>query len=60
MFDEGEESRSDLVHRIHGTRIDSDGKVHFPFVRDLEKFHSCWLSGWKVVPMESIGSVGHE
>ena len=92
MLDEGEESRSDLVHRIHWTRIDSDGKVHFPFVilyegvesgsdgvhrihwtridfdgkvhflcvEELEKFHSCWMRGWKVVPMESIGSIGHE
>ena len=33
---EGVESRSDGVHRIHWTRIDSDGKVHFPFVRDLD------------------------
>ena len=37
MLDEGVESRSDGVHRIHWTRIDSDGKVHFLFVRDLEK-----------------------
>ena len=41
MLDEGEERFSDLVHRIHWTRIDSDGKVHFLFVRDLDKFHSC-------------------
>ena len=33
MLDEGVESRSDGVHRIHWTRIDSDGKVHFSFVR---------------------------
>ena len=33
------ESRSDGVHRIHWTRKDSDGKVHFLFVRDVEKFH---------------------
>ena len=39
------ESRSDGVHRIHWTRIDSDGKVHFLFVRDLEKFRSCWMKG---------------
>ena len=45
---------------MHWTRIDSDGKVHFLFVRDLEKFCSCWMSGWKVIPLESIGSVGHE
>ena len=60
MLDEGVESRSDGVHRIHWTRTDSDGKVHFLFVRDLEKFRSCWMRGWKVVPMESIGSIGHE
>ena len=60
MSDEGVESRSDGVHRIHWKRIDSDGKVHFLFVRDLEKFRSCWMRGSKVVPMESIGSIGHE
>ena len=60
MLDEGVESRSAGVHRIHWTRIDSDGKVHFLFVRDLEKFRSCWMRGSKVVPMESIGSIGHE
>ena len=49
MLDEGEESRSDLVHRIHWTRIDSDGKVHFLFARELDKFHSCWMRGRKVV-----------
>ena len=60
MMDEEVESRSDGVHRIHWTRIDSDGKVHFLFVRDLEKFRSCWMRGWKVVLMESIGSIGNE
>ena len=60
MLDEGVESRSDGVHRIHWKRIDSDGKVHFLFVRDLEKFHACWMRGWKVVPMESIGSIGNQ
>ena len=60
MLDEGVESRSDGVHRIHWTRIDSGGKVHFLFVTDLEKFRSCWMREWKVVPMESIGSIGHE
>ena len=30
---------------IHWTQIDSDGKVHFLFVRDLEKFRSCWMKG---------------
>ena len=54
------ESRSDGVHRIHLTRIDSDGKVHFLFVTDLEKFRSRWIRGWKVVPIESVGSIGHE
>ena len=29
MLDEGVESRSDGVHRIHRKRIDSDGKAHF-------------------------------
>ena len=100
MLDEGVESHSDGVHRIYWTRIGSDGKVHFVFVRDLKKFRSCWMKGveslsdgvhrihWtridsygkvhfsirerlrkiplmldeggKVVPMESIGSIGHE
>ena len=52
--------KSYQVYWMHWTRIDSDGKVHFLFVRDLEKFRSCWMRGWKVVPMESIGSIGHE
>ena len=52
--------KSYQVYWIHWTRIDSNGKVHFLFVRDLEKFRSCWTRGWKVVPMESIGSIGHE
>ena len=34
MLDEGVEGRSYGVHRIHWTRIDSHGKVHFLFVRD--------------------------
>ena len=67
MLDEGVESRSDGVHRIHWTRIDSDGKVHFS-IRErlrmiplmLDGFHSCYMRGWKVVPMESIGSIGNE
>ena len=54
------ESRSDGVRRIHWTRIDSDGKVHFLFVTDLEKFRSCWMRAWKVVLMESIGSISNE
>ena len=33
----GRKSRSDGVHLIHWKRIDSDGKVHFLFVRDLKK-----------------------
>ena len=45
MLDEGVESCSDGVHRIYWTRIDLDAKVHFLFVRDLEKFHSCCLRG---------------
>ena len=60
MLVEGVESRSDGVHRIHCTRIDFDGKVYFLCVRELEKFHSCWMRGWKVVPMESIGSIGRK
>ena len=60
MLDEGVESISDGVHRIHWTGIDSDGKVCFLFVRDLENFHSCWMRGWKVVPNEFIVSIGHE
>ena len=35
-------------------------KFVFLFVRDLEKVHTCWISGQKVVPTESIGSIGHE
>ena len=38
MSDEGVESRSDGIHRIHWRRSDSDGKVHDLFVRVLEKF----------------------
>ena len=60
MLDEGMESRSDGVHRIHWTRIDSDGKVDFLFVRDLEKFRSCWMRAWNVVLMESIGPISNE
>ena len=52
--------KSYQVYWMHWTRIDSDGKVYFLFLRDLEKFRSCWMRGWKVVPMESIGSIGHE
>ena len=37
MLDEGVKSRSDGVHRIHWTRKDSNGKVHFLFLRDLRK-----------------------
>ena len=67
MLDEGLESRSDGVHRIHWKRIDSDRKVRFsirvrlrmiPLI--LDRFHSCYMRGWKVVPMESIGSIGNE
>ena len=35
MLDEGVASRSDGVHRIHWTRIESDRKVHFLFVKDF-------------------------
>ena len=34
MLDEGVESCSDGVHRIHWTQIHSDGKVHFPPILD--------------------------
>ena len=37
MLYEEVESRSDGVHSINWTRIDSTGKVYFLFVRDLEK-----------------------
>ena len=37
MSDEGVESRSDGVHRIHWKRIDSDGKVHFSIRERLTK-----------------------
>ena len=36
MFDEGVESRSDGIHRIHWKRTDSVGKVHDLFVRGLK------------------------
>ena len=53
------ESRSDGVHRIHWTQIDSDGKVHFLFVRDLEKFRSCWMGrgGGGKIPLMLDGGV---
>ena len=38
MLYEGVKSRSDGVHRIHWTQVDSIGKAYFLFVRDLEKF----------------------
>ena len=60
MLDNGVESSSDGIHRIHWRRTDSDGKVHVPFVRYLEKFHPRWLRGQKVSPIESIGSIGDE
>ena len=60
MLVAGVESRSDGVHWIYWTRIDFDGKVYFLCVRELEKFHSCWMRGLKVVPMESIGSIAHK
>ena len=37
MLDEGVESRSDGVHRIHWTRIESDKKVHFSIRERLRK-----------------------
>ena len=37
MLDEGAESRSDGVHRIHWKRIDSDGKAHFSISERLTK-----------------------
>ena len=60
MLDDGVESRSDGIHRIHWRRADKDGKVHVLLVRYLEKYHPCWKRGQKVVPMESIGSIGDE
>ena len=47
MLDEGVESRSDGVHRIHWKRIDSDGKVHLSIRERFRKFHSCCMRGWK-------------
>ena len=38
MLDEGVESLSDGIHRIHLTRTDSDGKVYVLLVRHFEKF----------------------
>ena len=37
MLDEGAERRSDGVHRIHWTPIDSDGKAHFSIRERLRK-----------------------
>ena len=37
MLDEGLESCSDGVHRIHWKRIDSGGKVHFSIRERLKK-----------------------
>ena len=48
MLDEGVESRSDGVRRIHWKRIDSDGKVHFSIrerLRKMYQFHSCCMRG---------------
>ena len=41
MSDNGVESCSDSIHRIHRTRCDSDGKIDVLFVRYLEKLHPC-------------------
>ena len=38
MLDDGVESRSDGIHRIHWRRADSDGKVRDLLVRVSEKF----------------------
>ena len=51
MFDEGVESRSDGVHRIHWTRIDFDGKVIFS-IRRSDGVH--WIH-WKRI--DSDGKV---
>ena len=45
MLDEGVESRPMESIGSTGHAIDYDGKVHFLFVRDLERFHSCWMRG---------------
>ena len=52
MLAEEMESRSDGVHRIHWTRIDSDGKIHFSIGERLrmiqlmsDGFRSCWMRG---------------
>ena len=45
MLDERVESSSDGVHRIHWTRIDSDGKVHLSIRERFRKFHSCCMRG---------------
>ena len=62
MLKDGVESPSDSIHRIHQTRTDSDGKVYVLFVRHFEKFTHVGLAyrGQKVVPMESVGSIGDE
>ena len=60
ILDMGVENRSDGIHRIHRTRLVSDGKVHVLVLRHLEKYHPYWMLGQKIDPMESIGSIGHE
>ena len=60
MLYEEVDSRSDGVHWIHRTRIDSIGKVYFLFVRDLEQFPFTLERRLKIVPMESIGVIGHD
>ena len=46
MLDEGVESCSEGVHRIHWKRIDSDGKVHFLQVKEGQTDGPCWKL-WK-------------
>ena len=44
-----------LIKVIHWTPTDSDRKDNALFVRDLKKFHPCWMKGYQVSLMESIG-----
>ena len=62
----GFESRSDGVHRIHRTRIDSIGHVEFLFVKHLENCHQAVREGVEIrsdgvhrIHRTRIDSIGH-
>ena len=45
MLDNGVESSSDGIHRIHRTDAILMEKVHVLFVGDFEKVNLCWMRG---------------